>query len=84
MNKLRELIEANKARAFGYAKEPLDRWVREHLEDIVDVIESARHLVAACTTGITGASGEPMGVRVPSKVDVDQLREALTKLENDK
>ena len=41
MNKLRELIEANKARAFGYAKEPLDIWVREHLDDMADLIDAA-------------------------------------------
>ena len=48
MNKLRELIEANKARAFGYAKEPLDRWVSEHLDDITDLIDAAQSEHAGC------------------------------------
>jgi hypothetical protein len=52
--------------------------------EMADLIDSAGHLVRACSTGVVNASGEPMGVRVPSKVDVDQLREVLAKVENDK
>jgi hypothetical protein len=42
MNKLRELIDANKYYALGYHKEPLDRWVSEHLDDMADLIDAAR------------------------------------------